>query len=86
MTKPDKDTMFQNLPTDPEEMKQAMRRGFDEWLRTHTVEHKLLIKQAIQEWLDSQFAQFGKFSLYAGVSVVMAAVFYLYLTSKGFKI
>jgi hypothetical protein len=48
-------------------------------------EQKEVVKQAIQEWLDGQFARFGRYSLVAVVSALMAAVFYLYLAAHGFK-
>lgn len=44
---------------------------------------KELIKEAISEWLDKQFATFGKWSLAAVASGVLAALGYWILTSNG---
>lgn len=59
--------------------------GREQRLQLTKDEQKEVVKQAIQEWLDGQFAKFGRYSLVAVVSALMAAVFYLYLAAHGFK-
>lgn len=44
---------------------------------------KELIKEAISEWLDKQFATFGKWSFGAIASGILAALGYWILTSNG---
>lgn len=41
--------------------------------------------EAIDSWLDKQFAKFGKWSLGGLAASVFSAVVYLYFSSKGFK-
>lgn len=59
--------------------------GREQRLQLTKDEQKEVVKQAIQEWLDGQFAKFGRYSLVAVVSALMAAIFYLYLAAHGFK-
>jgi hypothetical protein len=44
---------------------------------------KSAIKEAIREWLDAQFATFGKWTLMGLASAGMAALLYFTLTSAG---
>lgn len=44
---------------------------------------KQIIKEAIEEWLDKQFATFGKWSLAAIMSALMAYLFYGWLSIQG---
>lgn len=44
---------------------------------------KELIKEAISEWLDKQFATLGKWSLAGICSAGLAALAYILLTSQG---
>ncbi len=44
-------------------------------------ECKNLIKQAIKEWLNDQFAAFGKWSLFGILAAAMAAGVYLIVMS-----
>lgn len=48
-------------------------------------EQKEVVKQAIQEWLDGQFAKFGKYSLGACIAFAFAVLLYFWLTAHGFK-
>jgi hypothetical protein len=44
---------------------------------------KAIVKEAIQEWLDKQFASFGKWSL-TGIACALAAwLFYAWLSAHG---
>lgn len=44
---------------------------------------KELIKEAISEWLDKQFATLGKWTAAGFCSAVLAVIAYLILTSQG---
>lgn len=44
---------------------------------------KAALKEGIQEWLDKQFVQFGKWTLAALASAFLGAAVYLVLWSKG---
>jgi len=44
---------------------------------------KELIKEAISEWLDKQFATLGKWTLGGICSAALAVLVYLLLTSQG---
>ena len=44
---------------------------------------KQIIKEAIQEWLDKQFAAFGKWSLVGILTMAMVGLFYLWLSAQG---
>ena len=44
---------------------------------------KELIKEAISEWLDKQFATLGKWTLAGLCSAGLAVIAYLLLTSQG---
>lgn len=48
-------------------------------------EQKALIKEAISEWLDKQFAAFGKFALVSLCSLGLAALLYFILINSGWK-
>lgn len=46
---------------------------------------KEIVKEAIEEWLDKQFAKFGKWSL-TGITCALAVwAFYGWLTSQGWR-
>jgi len=45
---------------------------------------KRAIKEAIKEWLDERFVQFGKWSLTGLVSVLIAALLYFILWANGY--
>lgn len=47
-------------------------------------EQKTLMKEALEEWLDRQFALFGRWALVGLLSLVFAATLYLWLYSGGF--
>lgn len=49
-------------------------------------EQKEVVKQAIQEWLDGQFAKFGKYSMGALVSAAIGLILYFWLASHGLKV
>jgi len=44
---------------------------------------KQALKEALKEWLDGQFAQFGKWSFAAFASAGLAALIYFILTTNG---
>lgn len=46
---------------------------------------KEAVKEAIQEWMDKQFATFGRWSFYGIVSMAVAGISYLFLSSHGWK-
>jgi hypothetical protein len=47
-------------------------------------EQKAVVKEALSEWLDKQFATLGKWT-FAGVgSVAVAGLLYAYIRTKGF--
>lgn len=46
-------------------------------------EQKQLIKEAIKEWCDEQFALFGKWSLRAIAAAALGAIGYFILTTQG---
>lgn len=46
-------------------------------------DQKELIKEAISEWLDKQFARLGKWTLAGLCSAGLAAIGYLILTTNG---
>jgi hypothetical protein len=46
---------------------------------------KAAMKEAIKEWLDDQFATFGKWSIGALLAILLGAAVWLLLTSKGWK-
>jgi hypothetical protein len=46
---------------------------------------KSAMKEAVKEWLDDQFATFGRWSLTALLAVLVAAAVWLVLTAKGWK-
>lgn len=46
---------------------------------------KDVVKEALKEWLDSQFTSFGKFTFYGLCSAAFAGAVYLWLASHGFK-
>lgn len=49
-------------------------------------EQKEVVKQAIQEWLDGQFAKFGKYSVGALISAGIGLVVYFWLVAHGLKV
>lgn len=54
-----------------------MPEGFDE------EEQKKIIKEALKEWLDAQFAAFGKWTFMGLLSVLFVAVSYAWLWEHG---
>ncbi len=46
---------------------------------------KQIIKEALQEWLDKQFAALGKWTFAGLCSVAFAVLMYLYLTQQGWQ-
>jgi hypothetical protein len=47
-------------------------------------EKKKIIKEAIDEWLDTQFASFGRWTFYGILSAVLAAFAYFAFVYHGF--
>ena len=53
---------------------------------SYVVEKELLkeaYKEAMKEWLDSQFLRFGRFTFYGLLSAVLTAAVYFLLISQG---
>lgn len=48
-------------------------------------EKKRIVKEALQEWLDKQFAQVGRWTVRGLVSIGLGYAVYWYLTAHGFK-
>jgi hypothetical protein len=46
-------------------------------------EQKAVIKEALHEWLEAKFAQFGKWSLHGILAMVLVALAYLFLAQHG---
>jgi hypothetical protein len=46
-------------------------------------ERKAIVKEALSEWLDKKFAQFGKWSFHGILAMVLAAIAYLFLAQHG---
>lgn len=46
-------------------------------------EQKQVIKQALKEWLNEQFAAFGKWSMFGILSMAFSAVVYIWLLDHG---
>lgn len=46
-------------------------------------EGKRIVKEAIQEWLDGKFAEFGRWSLMGIAAAALGALAYWVLTSQG---
>jgi hypothetical protein len=46
---------------------------------------KKVVKEAINEWLDSQFALFGKWTFNGLLAAAFVALIYFVLTSQGWK-
>ncbi|QFP93687.1 hypothetical protein [Ralstonia phage P-PSG-11-1] len=44
---------------------------------------KEVLKEALTEWLDKQFASFGKWAMRSVLAAAFSALMYLYLTSQG---
>lgn len=52
-------------------------------LDTNDEAQKALIKEAIDEWLDKQFAKFGKWSAAGIASALLVALLYFWLATHG---
>ena len=48
-------------------------------------EYKQIQKEVIQEWLDEQWAKFGKWSAVGLASMAFAAITYYFLMSQGWS-
>lgn len=46
-------------------------------------EAKRVIKEAIREWLDEQFAKFGRWSLYGLLAAATTVILYMTLIANG---
>ena len=46
-------------------------------------EYKALVKEAIGEWLDTKYSQFGKWTLH-GLVATMLGIIVVYLVSHGY--
>lgn len=47
-------------------------------------EQKAILKQALQEWLDAKYAEFGKWTMRGVMASVLVALV-MYLTAHGLK-
>lgn len=43
------------------------------------------LKEGLREWLDDQFAEFGKWTMRAVLAALLAGIIYLALISNGWK-
>ena len=43
------------------------------------------LKEGLREWLDDQFAEFGKWTLRAAIAALLAGIVWLALVSSGWK-
>lgn len=48
--------------------------------------HKEAVKEALQEWLDKQFSQFGKWTFTGLLAAAFVGAVYLWLAGKGYHI
>lgn len=46
---------------------------------------KAALKEGLREWLDDQFAEFGKWTMRAAVAAMLAGIVWLALISSGWK-
>lgn len=46
---------------------------------------KEALKEGLREWLDDQFAEFGKWTMRAAVAALLAGIVWLALISSGWK-
>lgn len=46
---------------------------------------KAAVKEAIKEWLDVQFAKFGRWSFYGICSLGLVGMLYLWMLSEGWR-
>ena len=65
-------------PNDP--VKDSISHG----INTSDPNIKQALKEAIREWLDDQFATFGKFTLYGILSAAFAGLIYMAITGLGY--
>lgn len=49
-------------------------------------DHKEAIKEALQEWLDEKFIEFGKLSMKSILALALAGLVYLWSVTNGWKI
>jgi len=49
-------------------------------------EFRQAVREAIDEWLDKQFAKFGVWSVRSIFAIVLAGVAYLYFKTNGFSL
>lgn len=59
--------------------------SIDELTNTGKQELKEIVKQAIREWLDEKFAQFGRWSIGALAALILAALLYWTLAMHGWR-
>lgn len=65
--------MLAEAAVNQEQLKQALKNA----------EAKRIIKEAIREWLDEQFAKFGKWSLYGLLAAATTLILYMTLVMNG---
>lgn len=46
---------------------------------------KRVMKEALKEWLDEKFSEFGKWTFYGLLSAVFFALMYFILTTNGWQ-
>lgn len=46
---------------------------------------KQALKEGLREWLDDQFAEFGKWTMRAALAALLAGIVWLSLVSSGWK-
>lgn len=60
-------------------------KDYDERNRIERQYDKEVIKEALREWLDDKFAQFGRWSLMGLAAAVLALIAYMILTTHGWR-
>lgn len=66
-----------------DEEKTALKEVMKAALKENRAEAKEVQKEAIKEWIDEKFAQFGKYSLGAAAAATIGALTYFILTMNG---
>jgi hypothetical protein len=49
-------------------------------------DHKIAIKEGLQEWLDEKFIEFGKLSMKSVLALALAGLVYLWSATNGWKV
>lgn len=63
--------------------RRKLRRKSDQEVILAATRDKQIIKDAINEWMDNKFSEFGKWSFYGFMAMCVGALGYLILYSNG---